>query len=133
MIKLTTKIWGHIRRINQVWNDKIQYETDSMQYGRSEYWAFPDEIKASLRGDCEDFAIIKRYALESFDIPGYYATCWTREEFKTWHGYHAVLIVSTDRGDFVLSNGLDDVPGYAQLPWLWDKMECEDGQWRKIL
>lgn len=38
--------------------DVITYQTDSAQYGQSEYWAYPIETLYSGKGDCEDTAIL---------------------------------------------------------------------------
>ena len=38
--------------------DVISYQTDSAQYGQSEYWAYPIETMYSGKGDCEDTAIL---------------------------------------------------------------------------
>ena len=38
--------------------DAITYQTDSGQYGVSEYWAYPIETLYSGKGDCEDTAIL---------------------------------------------------------------------------
>lgn len=129
MIELTSKNWGHIQRINRVWNDKITYLADITHYGKRDWWCFPDDLK----GDCEDYTVAKRQALLSFDIHGFFATCWTKRKSGIWTGYHGVLIVDTDHGDFVLSNGIDEVWGYNELLWKWHKRECEDGKWRVIL
>lgn len=150
MIKLTPEIWDHIERVNKTWNDKILYESDSAHYGKKEWWRFPyDDI-----GDCEDFAIAKRQALLSFDIPGFFATCWTRPAppkppWPSWlnwllgpvqtknQGYHGVLVIDTDQGDYVLSNGFDTVYTHKQLTenkgWKWHKRETENGIWLEVL
>lgn len=130
MIILTQNIWKRILRVNRNWNDRIQYQSDGEHYGKRDWWCFPyDNI-----GDCEDYAIAKRQALESFSIPGYFATCWTKPERQ---GYHAVLLLDTHRGTFVLSNGIDEVLGYQHMVtaygWEWHKRECGDRLWRKIL
>ena len=38
--------------------DAIDYETDSSQYGKEEFWATPLETVFSGRGDCEDTAVL---------------------------------------------------------------------------
>ncbi len=132
MINLTKENWNHIKRVNQTWNDKITYQSDITHYGKREHWSFPSDDL----GDCEwpeDYAIAKRQALLSHDITGFFATCWTKNEEIIWTGYHAVLIIDTDRGDFVLDNRYDTVLSYDQLNYKWHKREHEDGLWRKIL
>ena len=49
--------------VNQFFNDRIRYASDLEIWGKSEYWAGPDELMARGRGDCEDFAIAKYLTL----------------------------------------------------------------------
>lgn len=39
-------------------HQNIGYETDQVQYNRTDYWASPDETYKSRKGDCEDFCIL---------------------------------------------------------------------------
>lgn len=48
---------------------QIEYVTDPQNYGRDDYWASPMETIARQKGDCEDFAILKYYALRYLDVP----------------------------------------------------------------
>jgi predicted transglutaminase-like cysteine proteinase len=75
----------------------------------------------------EDYAIAKKQALLSHDIESKFATCWTETG-----GYHAVLIVATDYGDFVLDNRYNDVKHFDDLPYSWHKIEGEDSKWYAI-
>jgi predicted transglutaminase-like cysteine proteinase len=124
MLELTPDKWKLIRKINKTWNDKIQYESDSNHYHKAEHWAFPFDGT----GDCEDFAIAKRQALLSHGIDSRFATCWCETG-----GYHAVLVVQTDHGYFILDNRHDDVKGFSELPYKWDKIERENGKWYVIV
>ena len=120
---LTEKSWSLIKKINRDWNDKIQYESDSQHYHKTDHWEFPLDLK----GDCEDYAIAKKQALESHGIESHFACCWVETG-----GYHAVLIIQTDKGDFVLDNRYDEVRNYADLPYLWHRIE-RSGKWYEIL
>jgi transglutaminase-like putative cysteine protease len=48
----------------------ITYQLDDDHYNsqRSEYWASPLETIRDRRGDCEDFAILKYFALRHLDV-----------------------------------------------------------------
>src|SRR5690606_17808285 len=48
----------------------ITYQLDSDHYGaqRGEYWASPLETINDRRGDCEDFAILKYFALRHLGV-----------------------------------------------------------------
>jgi predicted transglutaminase-like cysteine proteinase len=124
MINLNHKNWSLIRKINKRWNDRITYMSDTEHYHKDEYWSFPHD---SL-GDCEDYAIAKHQALLSHCIESKFATCWVETG-----GYHAVLVVSTDYGDFVLDNRYDEVKHFKDLPYKWHKIEGDDGQWYDIV
>lgn len=125
-ITLTPKLWEKICAINTYWNYKIQYVKDKKHYGKSSYWTFPADDK----GDCEDISIAKQYALEKEGIQSYLATCWVRPNKK---GYHAVIIVDTDYGTYVLDNRYPMVFHFDDCNYTWDKIERSDGSWRKIL
>ena len=50
-------------------NDSITYTSDSAQYSMKEYWASPLQTMLSLRGDCEDYAILKLCVLKYLGVP----------------------------------------------------------------
>ena len=123
MIKLTRKIYRSIRDINSKWNDEIQYFSDQEIYGLIDKWAIPEDGC----GDCEDIALAKQASLLDQGIPSFIATCWTETG-----EYHAVLIVPTNRGDFILDNRYPYVMKPSELEYRWDKKECSDGKWYEI-
>lgn len=49
----------------------ITYTSDEKLYGkdRDDYWAAPAETVARLKGDCEDMAFLKYFALRYLDVP----------------------------------------------------------------
>jgi|SRR5579883_1257066 len=92
--------------INREVNRAIWPEDDEKHYGRAEYWTIPTDG----RGDCDDYAVTKRAYLLAAGLPENalrLATVITPSAVR-----HAVLTVSTDKGDFVLDNLSDHV-----LPW----------------
>jgi len=127
MIILTDRNWEYLNDMNDSVNHKIKYMSDEEQYGKQEHWTYPNDGK----GDCEDYALLKRRRLElaGFDSEDLrMATCWTENG-----GYHAVLVVITDCGDLVLDNRYDEILSWEQLPYKWDKMQDEHREWRKIV
>lgn len=49
---------------------QITYQLDNEQHnGRAEYWSSPMETIRAARGDCEDFATLKYYALRYLNVP----------------------------------------------------------------
>lgn len=124
MLNLTPETWKLIKDINKQWNDKITYQSDDEHYHKKDYWIFPHD----LFGDCEDICIAKRQSLLNYKIKSNFATCWTEDNI-----YHAVLIVNTDYGDFVLDNRHNEVKHFGKLPYKWDKIEWDDGKWFNIV
>ena len=115
-------------RINSDVNASVKYKTDLAQFEVPEFWQ-----EAGKFGDCEDYALLKRELLkeQGFDAEKIHlATCWIN--VKADDTGHCVLIVETDKGQFVLDNNLKDpVPlnfetvGYK---YLWNIIERE-GKW----
>ncbi len=59
----------NIQSLNNVINRTLKYQLDISTRGVKEYWATPRETLILGQGDCEDFAIVKYYALLSTGIP----------------------------------------------------------------
>ena len=131
MITLTPEIWKYIQFINTCRNDNIHYIKDAQHYGKSEHWCFPDDGE----GDCEDIAIAKQYDIRNalkFFAP--LATCWVHpSRSKGQKGYHAVCLVDTDYGTYVLDNRYPSVFHFEDCNYLWHKREREDETWVKII
>ncbi|MCB1532048.1 MAG: transglutaminase-like cysteine peptidase [Alphaproteobacteria bacterium] len=88
-------------KVNSLMNEK-QYIVDSKNWGQSDYWATPIEFM-KRGGDCEDFAIAKYTALRSLGVPE------ERMRIAIVHDKqknipHAILIVYTDEGPYILDN-----------------------------
>ena len=110
--------------INAHVNASTSYCSDATLYGRPEFW----EVAAG-QGDCEDYALAKRAALlkAGADLDDLrLATCWTEND-----EYHAVLIVTTDDGEFVLDNRYPDPMPRQLLPYRWDKIQ-KGSQWFSV-
>lgn len=48
--------------------NQIPYLTDEENYGKEDYWTTPNELYDRGRGDCEDYAIAKYFALREAGI-----------------------------------------------------------------
>jgi predicted transglutaminase-like cysteine proteinase len=92
--------------LNDQVNHAIEPVTDLDNYGKAEWWAYPTNGK----GDCEDYVLLKRKLLIDAGWPRS-ALLITVVRDKKGDG-HAVLMVKTDRGEFVLDNQEQRV-----LPW----------------
>ncbi|MEM8629982.1 MAG: transglutaminase-like cysteine peptidase [Pseudomonadota bacterium] len=85
-------------QINSRINRTVPQITDRAQFRREEYWSLP-----TMRGgDCEDFALLKMKTLMQAGVPAnrlMIATAFLPDRTR-----HAVLVLRTDHGDFVLDN-----------------------------
>jgi len=103
---LTPEGWRELVRVNRRVNETIKPLTDLEHWGVVERWSYPDDGY----GDCEDYVLLKRRMLIQAG--------WPRETLlvtvvrdKKGEG-HAVLTVTTDKGDYVLDNQNENI-----LPW----------------
>jgi predicted transglutaminase-like cysteine proteinase len=55
--------------VNDFFNSRVRWTTDSVLFGQSDYWATPLETLALSAGDCEDFSIAKYVTLLELGVP----------------------------------------------------------------
>jgi predicted transglutaminase-like cysteine proteinase len=95
---LTSERMSQLQQINSHVNGTIREVSDLEQYGREDVWALP----TSGKGDCEDFAMLKRKMLIERGWP---SSALSITVGATAQGEaHAVLLVSTAQGQYVLDN-----------------------------
>ena len=95
------------RRVNRL----ITPQTDLEHYGVAEFWTLPTDGK----GDCEDYALLKRHELLKLGWPSS-ALLITVVSDEKGEG-HAVLTARTTAGDFILDNKVDEVRLWNQAPY----------------
>lgn len=66
--RASTSDRDRLERINDFFNRRILFEDDESIWGEYDYWATPLETLATGRGDCEDIAIAKYYALKAAGV-----------------------------------------------------------------
>lgn len=93
-------------RVNDLINQS-QYIIDQDNYGISDYWATPIEFFQN-GGDCEDFAIAKYAALRALGVPEERLRLAIVQDLQK-DIPHAILIVYTDQGSYVLDNQIKTV------------------------
>jgi predicted transglutaminase-like cysteine proteinase len=90
-----------IKAVNTFANN-MPYIEDIDLYGKSDYWATPSEFFAR-GGDCEDFAMAKYVALKQLGVsPSQMRLAIVKDKVK--NQMHAILIVYTESGAYVLDN-----------------------------
>jgi predicted transglutaminase-like cysteine proteinase len=118
--------------VNRAVNREIAPATDLEIYGQAEYWTLP-----TSRGDCEDYALLKRKRLIARGWPES-ALLMTVVRDEKGEG-HAVLTARTLQGDFVLDNKIDEVKAWHRTryeyvmrqsylnPQVWMSLDPSEG------
>jgi len=119
-IELTPQVWKTIVSVNQRVNSGIKAVTDADHWNVVDVWGFPDDGK----GDCEDFQLLKRRLLVEAGLPRR-AMRMTVVIDELGEG-HAVLMVRTNRGDFVLDNKTSSVLPWHRTGYVYIKRESQD-------
>ncbi len=105
-----------LRAVNDQVNSLMRAATDIQNYGVADYWNDPVLVRG-VRGDCEDFALEKRRMLVEHGVP---AAALSIAIVRTRLGEeHAVLVVTTDAGDYVLDNLTYDVRPWRRAGYTW--------------
>ncbi|MDB5476354.1 MAG: hypothetical protein JWP49_1865 [Phenylobacterium sp.] len=125
----TTPIsWALMNKINGAVNRAVTSQADLTTYGLTDYWATPLE-DGRTTGDCEDYVLEKQRALIASGAP--------RESLSIavvttgWGEAHAVLLVATSQGEFVLDNLTSKIAPWSQAPYHWNMRQLpgQSFQW----
>jgi len=119
--RMDAAAWQELRRVHRQVNWEIIPQTDQAIYGRAEVWAMPLSRPLAgarpRRGDCEDFVLEKRARLLRQGWSARHLSIATA--LAPGVGMHAVLIVHTDRGDYVLDNLYEEPKALDELNYVW--------------
>ncbi|MDB5495138.1 MAG: hypothetical protein JWP86_2475 [Phenylobacterium sp.] len=113
---MTPKLWSLLNQVNGDVNGAIEERTDRVNYGVDDYWNTPLE-EGRRAGDCEDYVLEKQRALLAAGLPrpainiGLVTTRWGES--------HAVLLVATSEGEYVLDNLSPWIVAWRQAPYRW--------------
>ena len=119
----TLNSYSIAERINRDVNARVTYKSDLEQFDTPEFWTM-----AGKYGDCEDYALLKRKMLidAGFDRDKIHlCTC-----FVDGAG-HCVLLVETDRGNYILDNNQSEPVQPSFLSYKWDKIQKGD-KWYEL-
>lgn len=94
------------REVNSMVNRQIRPQDDAKTYGMAEKWTLP----SGNRGDCEDYALMKKKLLIERGVPAerLLLTVVVNRSFVP----HAVLVFRGAETDYILDNMVE-----AMLPW----------------
>ncbi|WP_316858144.1 transglutaminase-like cysteine peptidase [uncultured Cohaesibacter sp.] len=111
-IRLTQESWQQLLDINSQVNASIKAKAD----GRIDEWSI-----YVAQGDCEDYALTKQQELLRKGWPSDALLITTA--FLKDGTYHAILLVRTDRGEFVLDNLSPLVLPWQKVSYQWNKRQ----------
>ncbi|MCB0407356.1 MAG: transglutaminase-like cysteine peptidase [Bdellovibrionales bacterium] len=117
------------QRLNNEINRKYHQVEDSIQYRVKEYWALPTQ----RGGDCEDFALLKKMTLIRYGfLPENLLITTVLDRQKR---SHAVLVLLTQAGDFVLDNRVNKIKAWNQTGYFFLKIQDpqDPTRWRFVL
>lgn len=117
---LTPSGWSQLVAINTRVNKAVRPQADLVTWGVEDYWALP-----TAAGDCEDYVLEKRRELLK---AGFLASGLNIAIVQMVTGEaHAVLLVATREGDFVLDNLSPWIRPWAATGYTW-RVRQIDGQ-----
>lgn len=121
-VMLTEERWRQLQQVNLAANRSIQPVED---YGR-DVWTL-----THVGGDCEEYVLAKLHLLDTLGWP---RSAMRITVVQDGQGYHAVLVVETNRGSFVLDNMRDEITTVAASPYVFVVAESVErpGQWVRV-
>jgi predicted transglutaminase-like cysteine proteinase len=118
--QITQEQMNEAIRVNSRVNGSVRQISDMEQYGREDVWALP----TARGGDCEDIALLKMLELIQAGLPPerlLLATVLDRNRQG-----HAVLVLRTGRGYYVLDNLTNEVRLWEQTGYTFIRMQNPD-------
>src|SRR5215210_9168892 len=122
IIALTPDVWQALVAVNREVNKRIKPMTDLKHWGVIDRWDFPDDGY----GDCEDYQLLKRKRLAERGLPRR-AMRMTVVRDDKGKG-HAVMMVRTERGDFILDNQRAAILPWQRTGYVFVKREGQTGR-----
>ncbi len=122
VIALTPDVWQTLVAVNRAVNKRIKPTTDLKHWGVIDRWDFPDDGL----GDCEDYQILKRKLLADRGLPRRAMRMTVVRDGKG--DGHAVLMIRTDRGDFILDNQRAAILPWKRTGYVFVKREGQTSQ-----
>lgn len=121
LIALTPRLWQTIVGVNRKVNATVEPMTDLDHWGVPDRW----DLAEDGIGDCEDFQLLKRKLLAEAGLPRR-AMRMTVVIDEKGEG-HAVLMIRTDRGDYILDNKTNAILPWHRTGYVFVKREGQTG------
>ena len=117
VLSYSPELMSRLTAIDRDINTRMTPASDEEAFGASDVWALPLSEGLGSRGNCKHYVMEKRRALIDVGLP---ASALSIAVVRTSQGVtHAVLLVSTDRGEFVLDNLSPWVVPWRQAGYTW--------------
>ena len=114
---LTAEHVALAKTINRTVNRQVKEIEDLRQYGKEEHWALP----SARGGDCEDLVLLKKKMLLDRGVPSQALLIATVLDRKL--NSHAVLVLRTKSGDFVLDNLTNKIKPWKKTGYTFLKLQ----------
>ena len=122
LVHLTPETWRTVVAVNVWVNATVKARTDQDHWGVEDRWDYPQDGY----GDCEDFQLLKRKLLTERGIPRRAMRMTVvRDELGAGH---AVMMVRTLQGEYILDNRTDRVLPWASTGYTFIKREGSEGE-----
>jgi predicted transglutaminase-like cysteine proteinase len=131
-LTMTKALWDQVNAVNRRVNRSISPRSDTDTYGLADYWAMPLLRSSTPSGDCEDIVLEKKRALRSLGITD---QALDIALVTTWMGEsHAVLLLVTDQGEYVLDNLTPAIRFWSKAGYVWHERQVGDGafSWAQV-
>lgn len=124
---MTPELWSQLSRVNDKVNRSIAQRTDLQAYGVVDLWTTP--IAGGQRvGDCEDYVLEKRRALIASGLPE--SALSIAVATTSWGERHAVLLVETDQGAYVLDSLTPWILPWRKANLVWHERQVDGAAFR---
>jgi predicted transglutaminase-like cysteine proteinase len=114
-VQMTEKRWDDLKEVNRNVNAAIAPQPNTEGLAAEKWLINP------ANGDCNDYAVSKRFELLKRGWP---ARAVLLSEVKTsWGEGHLILVVRTSAGDLVLDNLTSQIRSWTHVPYHWVRMQ----------
>lgn len=114
-VRMTGERWDDLKRVNRSVNASIVPEPNTEGLAGEKWIINPSH------GDCNDYAVSKRFELLKRGWPA--RALLLSEVVTAWGEHHLILVVRTTVGDLVLDNLTPQIRPWADAPYRWVRMQ----------
>jgi predicted transglutaminase-like cysteine proteinase len=120
---MTAEFWRELEITNRIVNIGVRSVSDVVHYGAADFWELPFQGGGNA-GDCEDYVLQKRQMLLARGVP--MAALSIALVKTSWGEEHAVLLVRSAQGDYVLDNLTPWIKPWTAVSYNWIKWQSGD-------